>query len=438
MHPPNASRRRFLKTAGLAATGLAALGPRALAQARGANDRIVLGFIGTGNWGVGGNLRRLISLPGTECAAVCDADRRHAGNAVAEALKHQSRAPEIIPDFRRLIERKDIDAVVISTPDHWHALPFIAACEAGKDVFCEKPVSHNLVEAKTMAAAARRFNRVVQVANWQRSVPHFQQAVEFIRAGKLGRVQVCRAWATHTPRPVGRQQPAPPPPELDWDLWTGPARLLPYQANRVHRLWQWFFNTGGALMADWGVHMIDIACLAMNDWDPVSVHSEGGTYVVDDDRDTPDTMQTLYRFRNWQLFWEQRHGNNQGLDTGGGDAGVSFVGDRGTLIVDRAAVRWFPRDTDEEAPGPGETRRGENIHWQNFLDCVRTRATPIADIASLAKTTILCHLGNISYQAGVTVRWDAARQDVADRAAIRGALAYERDYRPPWRLKHYD
>lgn len=436
MHTARASRRTFLKTTALAATGLAALGPRAFARARGANDRIVLGFIGTGLMGCE-NLRRFLRLPGVECAAVCDVDRQHAENGVAEAVKLQGRAPEIFADFRRLLDRSEIDAVVISTPDHWHALPFIAACEAGKDVFCEKPISHNVTEAKAMVAAARRFNRVVQVGTWQRSVPHFQQAVEFIRGGGLGRVQVCRAWATHVPKQVGRQQPSTPPPGLDWDFWTGPARKLPYQANRCHYHWRWFYNTGGALIADWGVHMMDIACLAMNDWDPLSVHSEAGTYVVDDDRDTPDTMQTLYRFRNWQLLWEQRHGNNQGLDTAGREAGVAFVGDHGTLLVDRAALRWFPRDADEEVPGPGESRRGENTHWQNFLDCVRTRETPRADIASLARTTIVCHLGNISYQAGVTVRWDAAKQDVANRSAVRHALAYDREYRRPWRLPNY-
>jgi predicted dehydrogenase len=429
------NRRSFLKTSVLAAAGAATLSHRAFAQSRGANDKIVLGLIGVGIMGRD-NLRQLLKLPNVECAVICDVDRAHAERAVGEVLKLQTRQPEICGDFRRVLDRKDIDAVVISTPDHWHAIPFIAACEAGKDIYCEKPISHSFVEAKAMAAAARHFKRVVQVGTWQRSVPHFQQAVEFIRAGKLGRVQVCRAWATHTPKPVGHHQPTVPPAELDWDFWLGPAPKHPYQVNRCHYLWRWFYETGGGLIADWGVHMIDIALLAMNDWDPISVHSEGGIYATDDDRDTPDTLQVIYRFPKWQLLWEHRHGNNQGLDTQGKDAGVSFVGDKGTLMVDRSAVRWFPLDTDEEVEGPGESRRGENTHWQNFADCIRSREVPRADIASLARTTMMCHLGNISYQSGATVRWDAATQDIANRAA-RQTMAYERDYRKPWKLRHY-
>lgn len=429
------TRRTFLKTTALATAGLAALGPRAFAQAKGANDKIVLGLIGAGIMGRD-NLRELLKVPGVECAAVCDVDRGHAEQGVQVALRQQSRRPEVYGDFRRMLERKDIDAVIISTPDHWHALPFIAACEAGKDIFCEKPISHSFVEAKAMASAARYFNRVVQVGTWQRSIAHFQQAIEFIQSGKLGRVQICRAWATHKPKIVGRHQPSPPPAELDWDFWLGPAPKRPYQVNRCHYSWRWFYETGGGLIADWGVHMIDIALLAMQDWNPITVHADGGCYVTDDDRDTPDTLQVIYRFPKWQLMWEHRHGNNQGLDTQGKDAGVSFVGDKGTLMVDRSAVRWFPLDTDEEAEGPGESRRGENTHWKNFADCIRTRETPRSDITSMARTTMMCHLGNISYQTGSTVEWDAEAQDIANRAPRR-AIAYARDYRKPWKLKFY-
>jgi hypothetical protein len=182
--------------------------------------------------------------------------------------------------------------------------------------------------------------------------------------------------------------------------------------------------------------MIDIVLLGMNESDPVSVHSAGGIFLANDDRTTPDTMQTLYRFPTWQLQWEQRQGNEFPLD-GGKNNGSEFIGENGTLIVDRSAVRWFPKDDDEEKyPGPGDSVRGPNTHWQNFLDCIKTRTQPRSDIASQAKTTMLCHLGNISYQTGTTVKWDAASQDVANSAA-RKALAYERDYRKPWKLKHY-
>ena len=429
------TRREFLKNAGVATFSLAALSHRAFAQSQGANEKIVLGAIGTGGMGRS-NLHSFLELPGVEIAAICDVDQEHAKAGVETVTKKQARLPKVYSDFREVLDRKDIDAVVISTPDHWHALPFIAACEAGKDIYCEKPVSHSFVEAKAMVAAAGHFKRVVQVGAWQRSVPHFQQAIEFVRSGKLGKIQLCRAWNVAPANPIGHQTAQPVPAGLDWDFWLGPARKHDYQPNRCHYNWRWFFETGGGKMTDWGPHMIDIVLLAMNESDPLSVHSEGGIFIADDDRTTPDTMQTLYRFPKWQLQWEQRQGNENGLD-GGKDNGSEFVGENGTLIVDRSAVRWFPKDDDEETyPGPGATVRGSIPHWQNFLDCIKTREQPRSDIVSQAKTTMLCHLGNISYQTGTTVTWDAGKQDVAN-ATARKAISYEREYRKPWKLKHY-
>ena len=429
------NRRSFLKTTALAGAGIAALGPRAFAQSQGANEKIVLGMIGAGGMGRS-NMHSFLGLPGVEIAAICDVDENHVNRGAAEAQKKQNRAPKTYKDFRELLDRKDIDAVVISTPDHWHAIPFIAACEAGKDIFCEKPVSHSFVEARAMAAAAKRFKRVVQIGAWQRSVLHFQQAIDFVRSGKMGKIALCRAWNFTPLNPLGHQHATPVPPELDWGFWLGPAPLRDYQPNRCHNTWRWFFETGTGKLGDWGAHMIDIVLLGMNESDPLTVHSEGGIFFADDDRNTPDTMQTLFRFPKWQLQWEHRQWNDRGLD-GGKDHGSEFIGENGTLIVDRGAVRWFPKDNDDETyPGPGETVRGPNTHWQNFLDCIKTRATPRSDIESMAKTTMLCHLGNISYQTGLTVKWDVKTQDVANRDARR-AMAYEREYRKPWKLKHY-
>lgn len=427
-------RRSFLKTAAVATAGVAALSHRAFAESKGANDRIVLGLIGAGGMGRA-NMRSLMALPGVEIGAICDVDSKHAQDAVAEVQKKQKRTPEVYKDFRALLDRRDIDGVIIGTPDHWHAIPFIAACEAGKDIYCEKPISHSFVEAKAMLGAAKHFKRVVQIGSWQRSVPHFQQAIEFVRSGKLGRINLCRAWALNGHVSLGHQHATPVPTELDWNFWLGPAPFHDYQPNRCHNTWRWFYETGGGKLADWGVHMIDIVLLGMNESDPVSVHSEGGIFASDDDRNTPDTLQTLYRFPKWQMSWEQRAGNELGLD-GGKDHGAEFIGEKGVLIVDRGAVRWFPKDGDNPEPGPGETVRGPNTHWQNFIDCVKTRAKPRSDIESMAKTTMICHLGNISWQSQTTVKWDAKSQDVANRAA-RHAIAYERPYRKPWKLKVY-
>ena len=428
------NRRSFLKTAALASAGVATLSHRAFAQSRGANEKIVLGLIGAGGMGRT-NMRSFMDLSGVEIGAICDVDSKHAEEAAAEVLKKQGRAPQIQKDFRALLDRKDIDGVIIGTPDHWHAIPFIAACEAGKDIYCEKPISHSFVEAKAMVGAAKYFKRVVQVGSWQRSVPHFQQAIDFVRSGKMGRITICRAWALNLRTGLGHQQTTPVPAELDWDFWLGPSPLRDYRPNRCHNSWRWFYETGGGKLADWGVHMIDIVLLGMNETDPLSVHSEGGILVTDDDRNTPDTMQTIYRFPKWQMNWEQRANNEIGLD-GGKDHGAEFIGEHGTLIVDRGAVRWFPKDEDNPESGPGESARGPNTHWQNFIDCIKTRAKTRSDIESMAKTTMICHLGNISYQSQTTVKWDAKSQDVANRAA-RHAMAYERPYRKPWKLKIY-
>jgi predicted dehydrogenase len=425
------TRRSFLATTTVAAAGIAALSHRAFAQSRGANDKIVLGLIGAGTMGRQ-NMSTLLDLPGVEVGGVCDVDSKHAELGAAEAAKKQGRPPRLFKDFRALLDSKDIDAVIIGTPDHWHAIPFIAACEAGKDIYCEKPISHSVVEARAMVAAAKRFKRVVQVGTWQRSVPHFQQAIDFVRSGKMGKIALCRAWNCAKANPLGHQHATPVPPELDWNTWLGPAPFHQYQPNRCHYSWRWFFETGTGKLGDWGVHMIDIVLLGMNESDPLTVHSDGGIFVNDDDRNTPDTQQTIYRFPKWQLLWEHRQWNNSGID-GGKDHGSEFIGERGRLIVDRSEVRWFPNEEDDSEVSPGPTVRGKNSHWQNFIDCIKSREKPRADIESLAKTTTICHLGNVAWQAQTTVKWDANTQDVANRDARR-ATAYEREYRRPWKL----
>ena len=215
------TRRQFLAQTGAAVGGVGlglGLAPHVFAQSSGANDRVVLGLIGCGGMGRA-DQQQLMRLKGVEVAAVCDVDASHLDNAAADVVNTGRPAPKKIKDFRQLLEQKDIDAVIIGTPDHWHAIPFIAACEAGKDIYCEKPISHSFVEAKAMLSAARHFQRVVQVGTWQRSIKHFQDAIEFVRSGKMGQINVCRAWMLYGLRDIGRQQPQNPPPELDWDFW---------------------------------------------------------------------------------------------------------------------------------------------------------------------------------------------------------------------------
>ncbi len=426
------TRRQFISQTGAVAGGLS-LGlsdARLYAQSPGANDRISLGLIGCGNMGRF-NWKQLLSLKGVRAAAVCDVDATHLQDGVRDAVEAGQPAPKQFKDFRRLLEQKDIDAVIIGTPDHWHALPFIAACQAGKDIYCEKPISHNFKEAKAMLNAARRHKPVVQIGTWQRSQKHFQDAIAIVQSGMLGKINICRTWMMFG-RDIGRQTPQTPPATLDWNFWLGPAQAEPYTPNRCHENWRWFWNTGGSLMTDWGVHMIDIVLLAMRQSDPLTVTSQGGILTSNDDRDTPDTLQASYRFANWILTWEHRFNNMRGLD-GGIEHGAEFIGEHGTLLVDRGRYQYFPEPKDGPTPPPSQ--RGDSGHWQNFLDCMRSRGKPISDIESMAKTTMVCHLGNIALQSGTTLHWDAQAQDVAHPRSVAHCLACQREYRKPWKLE---
>ena len=436
MNPLRFNRRNFLGRASAATAGLA-LSARSHSQVKGANERVVMGVIGSGGMGRS-NLAGLLKVPGVEFAAVCDVDEKQASEGVGVVTKAGGRAPQVYRDFRAVLDRKDIDAVLIATPDHWHAIPFIAACEAGKDIYCEKPISHSLIEAKAMLGAAKHFRRVVQIGTWQRSVKHFQTAIDFVRSGQMGKIAVCRAWFISVfggwPAPMEEKPDGPAPTGFDYDFWLGPAPKRPYNPNRSHWNWRWFYDYGGGLVTDWGVHMMDIVFLGMQANDPTSVACTGGIYALKDGRDTPDTMQAIYRFPNFLMNWETRFTNGRGLD-GGRAHGAEFIGTKGTLVVDRTDYQWFPEKP--EYAGPTPPVKAAHDHWQNFIDCVKSRAKPRGDIESMAKTTICCHLANIAFQSGQTIRWDAQKQDVANRDAVRGCVSYERPYRKPWKLKVY-
>jgi predicted dehydrogenase len=441
------TRREFLRTSGSAAVGVG-LGLR-VAEAADApaekpaqppakpmppaspSEKIVMGVIGCGGQGRA-VMNEHMQHPDVAIAAVCDVDRRHLAEAGQEVEKKYGKRPAEFKDFRQLLERTEINAVIIATPDHWHALPAVLACEAGKDVYLEKPIAHDIVEGCAIVNAAKKFNRVVQVGTWQRSVSHFINAIEFVRSGKMGKITVCRAW-TLGGAAVGHEEPASPPPELDWDLWLGPAPKVPYRSNRCHVNWRWFFDYGAGLTGDWGVHMMAIVLLGMNQWHPLAVSSVGGKLVSGpkDDRDTPDTQMAIFQFPDFVMNWEI-HVGPPGLD-GGGHHGAEFIGEAGTLLVDRGGLQWRPNGSQG---GPsGETAGGS--HSRNFLDCVKSRAKPRSDIETMHATTTMCHLANLAYRTGKRIRWDAEKEVViGDRDAMNDPC-YQREYRRPWKLPTY-
>ena len=431
------NRREFLETSGRAAlgVGLGALVADALAtpayaqdNAVSANEKIVMGAIGCGGMG-SGLINEFMGHPDVEMVAVCDVDSRHLDGAAGRVESRSGKAPKKFKDFRKLLEMKEIDAVIVGTPDHWHALPTIHACETGRDVYVEKPISHDIVEGQAMVAAAKHFNRVVQVGTWQRSVGHFINCIDFVRSGKMGKIAVCRAWTCGSAG-VGREKPTAPPPELDWDFWLGPAPKVQYRPNACHGNFRWFFDYAAGLTGDWGAHMIDIILLGMDQWHPLEVASYGGKLICgeEDDRTTPDTQIAIFRFPSFVFQWEA-HVGEPGLD-GGGHHGSEFIGEHGTLTVDRGGFQWHPKGSVE---GPSNEPAGGS-HSRNFLDCVKSRQKPRSDLESMHYTTTMCHLANLAYLHGKSVKWDGARGVVTGDDKAMQVQSYKRGYRKPWKL----
>ncbi|HEU4754156.1 MAG TPA: Gfo/Idh/MocA family oxidoreductase, partial [Armatimonadota bacterium] len=389
-------------------------------------------------------------------AAVCDVDETHARQAAEQVSKAQGTTPEIFKDYRKLLERKDIDAVIIATPDHWHALPFIAACEAGKDVYLEKPISHNITEGRAMVAAAKRFNRVVQVGTWQRSTKDFVDAIEYVRSGKLGKIATVKAWKTDN-FSMGRNAPRPVPSSLDWDFWLGPAKMTPYTGMNGHFNWRWYYNTAAGNTGDWGVHMMDIGLLGMSrDTDlpmPLEVASFGGKYASgeEDDRTTPDTQLAVYKFKDWVLHGQtgrrgQEYGYSRQVPAGDGgpqrppqdmlDNGTAFIATDGkSLVVWRGG--WMVRDPQgNELPKAAAENFGHYDHMRDWIECIQSRRQPRSNIASMYQTTAVCHLANIAYLTGQVVRWDKEKDDIVGSTG-KDTLPYAREYRKPWKLPIY-
>lgn len=427
---PDLNRRKFVSAATLAAAAAPLV-----RNALGANERIVVGLIGAGGMGRS-DLSAFQKNPDVEVAAVCDVNQINLEKAVgmtggkAAAYK----------DFRQLLERKDIDAVIVATPDHWHALPTLYACQAGKDVYVEKPLALSIVEQQRMVQAARNANRVVQVGTQQRSGKHFQRAVELVRSGKLGNISFVRTWNHENSYPEGIGSPpdSDPPPTLDWDFWLGPAPAARYNRNRAAGTFRWFWDYSGGKLTDWGTHLIDIVHWAMEVSGPTAVSASGGKYFLQDNRETPDTLEVLYEYPGFVLVYSSRECNSRGTE--GKSYGIEFHGTLGTLLLDRDGFEIFPehrREGDEYIPRTNLTRmRGSDQHAphvRNFLDCVKSRQRPISDVEIGHRSTTAPHLGNIAFRTGQKVYWDPAteqlRRPTPEMTALLG-----REYRRPWSL----
>jgi predicted dehydrogenase len=425
------NRRQFLgssakNAAGVAAGMVALAGATAVAGSKSSpGERVRVATIGVRNQGKT-LTAHLAGLPDVDVVALCDVDESLRPAATSAATDAHGKAPRWESDFRRILDDRTIDAVVIATPDHWHAPMTILACQAGKDVYVEKPVSHNVREGQQMVAAARRSGRVVQSGLQQRSGTHFQSAVDFVRSGKLGAVHLAKAWTVHRRKPIGRKRDSVPPDGVDYDLWLGPAPLRAFNANRFHYNWHWFWDYGTGELGNWGTHMLDVARWGLGVGLPTRISASGGRFHFDDDQETPDTLVVQYAYPRATIVWEHRLWSTHGVE--GRSAAAAFYGEAGTLVVDRGG--WKVYDLAETIAS--DSSEQPIAHLRNFIDCIKSRSRPAADIETGHVSSALCHLGNIAYRVGREVTF---YPEVATFGTDREAsLLLSREYRSPWDL----
>jgi predicted dehydrogenase len=406
-------RRQFLGASAAVAAGLAV--PHVLGaekKAVSANDKVRVALIGCGGMGRY-NLSDFMRLPDFEVTGVCDVDRNHINDTLKqiEQAKRPAGKVKTSQDFRKILDSKDVDAVIVGTPDHWHAYVLIAACASGKDVYCEKPLSHNIVEGRAMVNAAKNHKRVVQIGTQQRSGQHFKDAVKYVQSGKLGHVFMCRTWITNGTPPEGCGNPPDqdqPPAGVDYDMWLGPAPKRKFNRARFHHDFRWFFDYGNGLCNDWGVHLNDVILWGMKVASPLSVSAVGGKQEMKDNSDTPDTLDIYYEYSGFTHVYTVRRGRT--LFGFHGSHGMEFQGSHGTLTLDRGGWWVRPEGTHVKAERHGGSEQ-HFAHVNNFLHCLRHRSEKTAsDIEDMHHATVTAHLANISYKVKRRIYWDAAHE----------------------------
>jgi len=437
------TRRKFIGDTSkiIAATGLSTLAPASLFASTynrklSPNEKITIGLIGAKNMGFG-NLKNALKQPNVECVAICDIDDVILNDRTSEIAKLQGKAPIQYKDYRMLIDNKDIDAVIIGTPDHWHCLPFVYACQAGKDIYVEKPLANSIAECDIMVNAARKYNRVVQVGQQQRSGNHFKSAMDFIKAGKIGQVRNVKIWANFN---YGIGQPKVPdepvPPGVDFETWLGPAPQRSFNKARFHGSWRMFWDYGGGLMTDWGVHLIDMALWAKDITElPLSVTAAGGNFAYPDHaHETFDTMNVNYQMKDYTINWE----NTAGIETGpyGRGYGLAFMGNNATLVIDRDTWELFPEWDDAKKMAkvtamPKQTGAGsQEDHMKNFLECIKTRKDPNCTIENGRLVAVYAHMGNIALRTNSRLVWNENDRNFGRNDAANKLIMPQ--YRKPW------
>ncbi len=414
-------RRTFIRTASAVAAG-AMIPAEVFSIGRSgvpASDKIRIGLIGANGMGWS-DLTSILKNPGVECVAIADVDRNVQSNRTNELLKMNQPMPKLYGDYRKMLENKDIDAVIIATPDHWHCMTFVHSLEAGKHVYVEKPIGNSIAEINIMHKAAKKHGKIVQVGQWQRSQPHFVDAINYLKSGKLGRIRATKAWSFVDWKGSVPKVPDSPVPEgVNYDMWLGPAPKRPFNKNRFHFTWRWYWEYGNGLMTDWGVHLIDYILYGMGKSLPESVMAIGGKYAFpDDDMVTPDTMTAVFDFKDFTMTWE--HTIGIGLGNWKRPHGMAYTGENGTLVLDRDGWEVFPEKKRIEAvPLQKNIGSGLDLHTKNMIDCIRNN-TPErlkAGIDIGRNVALVAQMGNIAYRSGEKVTWVDAQQQFTSAGA---------------------
>lgn len=418
------SRRKFITHASILSLGSIALqsfNSRNFSKTiLSPSDQVNIGVIGINGMGWSNTLS-FLKHPGVNIVALCDVDKNVLDKRMAELTIKNINTSKIktYKDYRALLNQKDIDVVIIGTPDHWHALMMIHAAQAGKDVYVEKPVGNSIAECRTMVKAQEKYKIVVQAGQWQRSQQHFRDAIEVVHSGKLGNIRTVKVscyqgWMKPGPKVADSQ----PPAGVDYKMWLGPAKTRAFNSSRFHFNFRWFWDYAGGLMTDWGVHLIDYAIFGMKASVPKSVSALGGDFAYPDlYQETPDTLTALYEFDNFNLIWDHA----MGIDNGnyGRDHSIAFIGNNGTLVLDRGGWEVIEEKRSEKKISVARKKPSENgldAHTKNFLEVVKSRKFENLNcsIQTGAHIATVCQMGNIAFRSGKKVVWDTKKSSFTE------------------------
>jgi predicted dehydrogenase len=447
MEETNSERREFVKNV-LKSSAVLSLGgilpgvsAKSYASIIGANERIQVGVMGVNNRGLA-LANNFASQPNCKVIHISDVDSRASEKCIASVEKKQNHKPVNTPDFRKALEDKELDALVIAAPDFWHATATIMACKAGKHVYVEKPCSYDPNEGELLVQASRKYKTVIQMGNQRRSWPNIIKAMQELRSGVIGRVYFGKGWYANNRLDIGKGKQTEVPAWLNYELWQGPVPRRPFRDNLVHYNWHWFWHWGTGEAVGNGVHMLDMLRWGMGVDYPVRVTSSGGRYRYQDDWETPDTQIITLDFpNNSSILWEARSCNGHGVD--GIAVGVTFYGEGGSLTINGNGYTIYDLKSavvKEVKEGDGmnlldKTNPSQNldsIHFQNFFDGIKTGASLNGDIPNGHISTLLCQLGNIAWRTGEMLQTDPKNGHILN--SPKAMKLWKRDYEPGWEL----